>query len=203
MRRLHTGKSGKISVMADKMKPTLWRTARALCNVDRLKLMHLVANGRGVKGVVELANEAGLPVPTASTYLRALNARGLISVVRAGSFVYYGMRSDRSLPAARDIQRAFRSLFARAWLPNNWPERLLPLLNAYANARRIEIIRTIAAYQPIGYAELRRRCGICETSFVRHLRKVTMGGVIIRDDAGRYLLARQANSLEAALLAAL
>ena len=74
----------------NQLKPTLWRTARALANPDRLNLMYLVANAKGEKGVVELAGEAGLPVPTASTYLRALNARGLISVVRVASFVYYG-----------------------------------------------------------------------------------------------------------------
>ena len=69
------------------LKPTLWRTARALANGDRLNLMRLVSTAKGAKGVSELAAEAGLPIPTASVYLRALNARGLISVVRAAGGV--------------------------------------------------------------------------------------------------------------------
>ena len=120
----------------NQLKPTLWRTARALANPDRLNLMYLVANAKGEKGVVELAGEAGLPVPTASTYLRALNARGLISVVRVASFVYYGTKSDRSLPAAIAIQEAFRRLFSRKALPKDWTARLLPLVKGYANPRR-------------------------------------------------------------------
>ena len=71
-----------------------------LANGDRLNLMRLVSTAKGAKGVSELAAEAGLPIPTASVYLRALNARGLISVVRAGPHVYYGTGSDRSLPTA-------------------------------------------------------------------------------------------------------
>ena len=48
--------------MNENLKPTLWRTARALSNTGRLKLMRLVANAKGVKGVVELADEVGLSV---------------------------------------------------------------------------------------------------------------------------------------------
>jgi len=184
------------------LKPTLWRTARALVNADRLKLMRLVANAKGEKGVVELAAEAGLPVPTASIYLRALNARGLISVVRSGAFVYYGTGSDRSLPVASAMQEAFRKLFARRKLPEDWSDRLLPLARAYANPRREEIVRTVGARQPVGYAELYHRVGICETSLLRHLKVLVTAGVVVRRSDGSYSLAPPANSLAAVFLAA-
>ena len=51
---------GIIRDMGTELKPTLWRTARALANPDRLNLMRLVANAKGAKGVVDLANEANL-----------------------------------------------------------------------------------------------------------------------------------------------
>ena len=41
--------------MATGLKPTLWRTARALANVDRLNLLRLVSLAKGSKGVGELA----------------------------------------------------------------------------------------------------------------------------------------------------
>ena len=188
----------------NQLKPTLWRTARALANPDRLNLMYLVANAKGEKGVVELAGEAGLPVPTASTYLRALNARGLISVVRVASFVYYGTKSDRSLPAAIAIQEAFRRLFSRKALPKDWTARLLPLVKGYANPRREEIVRTLCRHQPIRYSELLRRVGFCEASFLRHLDILAKAGIVVRDaKSGAYGLPHPRNSLASAFLSSL
>ena len=190
--------------MGTELKPTLWRTARALANPDRLNLMRLVANAKGAKGVVDLANEASIPIPTASLYLRALNARGLISVVRSGSFVYYGTGSDRSLPVAVSIQKAFRRLFSRPSLPSDWTKRLLPLIRAFSNARREDIVRTISQRQPIRYVELHQRVGICESSFLRHLDVLLSSGVVVHDKKdSSYRLAKPSNSLVAAFLSAL
>ena len=188
--------------MGTELRPTLWRTARALANPDRLNLMRLVANAKGAKGVVDLANEANIPIPTASLYLRALNARGLISVVRSGPFVYYGTGSDRSLPVAITIQSSFRNLFALKKLPRDWTARLLPLLKAYSNPRRELIVQIIGARQPIRYVELHQRAGICETSFLRHLGILLAAGIIIRNPDGSYSLAKPANTLAAAFLSA-
>ena len=188
--------------LGTELRPTLWRTARALANPDRLNLMRLVANAKGAKGVVDLANEANIPIPTASLYLRALNARGLISVVRSGPFVYYGTGSDRSLPVAITIQSSFRNLFALKKLPRDWTARLLPLLKAYSNPRRELIVQIIGARQPIRYVELHQRAGICETSFLRHLGILLAAGIIIRNPDGSYSLAKPANSLAAAFLSA-
>ena len=186
--------------MGTELKPTLWRTARALANRDRLNLLRLVAISKGTKGVAELAADAGLPVPTASLYLRALNARGLISVVRSGPYVYYGTGSDRSLPVAISIQKSFRRLFALKELPADWTDRLLPLLRAYSNPRREAIVRIIAMRQPLRYVELHMRSGICETSFLRHLGVLTAAGIVTLDPNGSYSLAKPRNSLAAAFL---
>ena len=171
-----------------------------MANRDRLNLLRLVAISKGEKGVAELAAEAGLPVPTASLYLRALNARGLISVVRSGPYVYYGTGSDRSLPVAISIQKAFRKLFALKELPADWTDRLLPLLRAYSNPRREAIVRIIAMRQPLRYVELHMRSGICETSFLRHLGVLTAAGIVTLDPNGSYSLAKPRNSLAAAFL---
>ena len=188
--------------MKNELKPTLWRTARALANADRLNLMRLVTNAKGAKGVSEIAVESGLPIPTASIYLRALNARGLISVVRIGSFVYYGTGSDRSLPIAVAIQGAFRRLFAKKTLPPNWQDVLLPVLNAYSNQRRESMVRILSENSQISYLEFHKRSGLCETSFLRHLRVLTNSGVVALDPNGLYSLAKPKNSLEAIFLAA-
>ncbi len=189
--------------MGKPLKPTLWRTARALANSDRLNLMHIVSTAKGTKGVVELAAEANLPVPTASIYLRALNARGLISVVRSGPYVYYGTGSDRSLPVAMSIQESFRRLFARKSMPTGWTGKLLPLLRAYSNPRRESILRLLRDFHPMRYSELRKLSGLCETSFLRHLDILSAAGIVALDDKGSYILANPRNSLAAAFLEAL
>ena len=184
------------------LKPTLWRTARALANGDRLNLMCLVSTAKGAKGVSELAAEAGLPVPTASLYLRALNARGLISVVRVGPYVYYGTGSDRSLPTAVRIQKSFARLFALPQLPKDWKDRLIPVLRAYSNPRREALVRILRKVQPIGYGGLLQASGLCETSFLRHLGVLTAASVVVRNEDGYYALAKPSNSLAAAFLSA-
>ena len=187
--------------MKNELKPTLWRTARALANADRLNLMRLVANAKGAKGVSELALEANLPIPIASIYLRALNARGLISVIRSGSFVYYGTGSDRSLPVAVAIQGAFRRLFAKKKLPSDWQDILLPSLNAYSNQRRELMVRILSEHSGISFLEFHKRSGLCETSFLRHLRILVNAGIVSLDSNGLYSLAKPRNSLEAIFLA--
>jgi DNA-binding transcriptional ArsR family regulator len=187
--------------MKNELKPTLWRTARALANADRLNLMRLVANAKGAKGVSELALEANLPIPIASIYLRALNARGLISVIRSGSFVYYGTGSDRSLPVAVAIQGAFRRLFAKKELPDDWQDILLPILNAYSNQRRKSMVRILSEHSGISFLEFHKRSGLCETSFLRHLRILANAGIVSLDSNGLYSLAKPRNSLEAIFLA--
>ena len=182
--------------MAKELKPTLWRTARALANADRLNLMRLVSNANGAKGVSEIAAEAGLPVPTASIYLRALNARGLISVIRMGRYVYYGTGSDRSLPVAIAIQKSFRRLFARARLPGNWTDLLLPALRAYSSPRRETILRILLKHPHICHSEMLGRSGMCKTTFLRHLAILEDAGVAVCDSTGFYSLAKPRNSLE-------
>ena len=191
-----------MSGMGEELKPTLWRTARALANPDRLNLMRLVSAAKGRKGVSDLAADAGLPVPTASIYLRALNARGLISVVRSGPFVYYGTGSDRSLPVAAGIQRSFRRLFALKELPVDWADWMIPVLHAYSNPRRERMVCMLAERSPLCYAEFLMRSGICESSFLRHLAVLTSAGIVVRDSDGEYRLARPRNSLEAVFLSA-
>ncbi|MBR3823449.1 MAG: transcriptional regulator [Kiritimatiellae bacterium] len=187
--------------MKNELKPTLWRTARALANSCRLNLMRLVANAKGAKGVCELATEANLSVSATSTYLRALNARGLISVIRSGSFVYYGTGSDRSLPIAVAIQGAFRRLFAKKELPDDWQDILMPILNAYSNQRRESMVRILSEHNRISYLEFHKRSGLCETSFLRHLRILANAGIVSLDSNGLYSLAKPRNSLEAIFLA--
>ena len=186
--------------MKESLRPTVWRTARALANVNRLKFLRAVFAAKGTKGVSVLADELGLSVPTASVYLRALNARGLVDVKRESSHVYYGCGGDRSLPEAQSLQSAFARMFARKDLPDDWPSRAIPILQAYANERRIEIVKTLAANGPLTFTALLRLAGIPETSLLRHLSLLVEGGVVALDDKRQYCVAKPKDALRSTLL---
>ena len=186
--------------MKEKLRPTIWRTARALDNENRLRFLRAIFVSKEAKGVTRLAEDIGVSVPTASQYLRALNARGLVDVKRASSHVYYGSGKNRSLPEAQLLQDAFRRLFERKDLPSDWPARISPVLKAYANERRIAIIRTIAENGSLTFASLSHLADMSETSLLRHLSLLLDGGVIAQDERRQYVIRPPKNSLQQALL---
>ena len=186
--------------MSENLRPTVWRTARTLCNENRLRFLRAVFEANGSKGVSQLAAEIGVSISTASIYLRALNARGLVDVRRVSSRVFYGGGQDRSLPEAQQLQAAFARLFSRKDIPDDWTTRIIPILRAYSNARRIDIVRCVADNSPLLFTSLAKLAGIPETSLLRHLSTLAAGGVVVTDERRNYILGSPRNSLARAML---
>lgn len=182
----------------EELRPTLWRTARALANKNRLLFFRAVWLSKGKKGVSELAKDVGLSISTASVYLRALNARGLISVRRITSRVYYGNGADRSLPEAQLLQTAFAKIFSRKNLPDDWPADLIPTLHAYSHLRRIAILQCLAEAHR-GFTDISSYTGIPEMSLARHLR-VLSRAQIISCEKNLYSIVRPRDALQSAFL---
>ncbi len=182
----------------EELRPTLWRTARALANKNRLLFFRAVWLSKGKRAVSELAKDVGLSVSTASVYLRALNARGLISVRRVTSRVYYGNGRDRSLPEAQLLQTAFAKIFSRRNLPNDWPADLIPTLHAYSHLRRITILQCLAEAHR-GFTDLSSATGIPEMSLARHLRVLSKAQIISCKE-NLYSIVKPCDVLQSALL---
>ena len=192
------------SHMKPELKPTLWRTARALANADRLELLRLVYEAKNERDVTDLAKQMNLAVPTTSTYLRALNARGLISVIRSGLHVFYGTNSDRSLPAAAAIQSAFFEFFKKSKpLPRDWANEFVPLFKGYSHPRREEIIKCLKRQPMLTFAGLQRASGIHPVTMTRHLAILVRAGIVTKDDERHYSLTPPANSISEAILESL
>jgi DNA-binding transcriptional ArsR family regulator len=189
--------------MKPELKPTLWRTARALANADRLELLRLVYEAKNERDVTDLAKQMHLAVPTTSTYLRALNARGLISVIRSGLHVFYGTNSDRSLPAAAAIQSAFFEFFKSRKLPCDWADEFVPLFKGYSHPRREEIIRCLKRQPMLTFAGLQRASGIHPVTMTRHLNILVHAGIVTKDDERHYSLTPSANPISKAILESL
>ena len=185
--------------MKTTLRPTLWRTVRALANANRLLFLRAVFESKGKKNVSQLSEEIGLSVSTASIYLRALNARGLISVRKKDGCVLYGDGKNRSLPEAQLLQKSFRILFSEPDTPEDWAESQAGFLQSYAHENRLSIIATLMRFRSAGFMEIRDEIGLPKTTVYRHLSILGRSSVVAMDDKGRYVLNEPRNQLEKAL----
>lgn len=70
----------------------LARVGKALGNGTRLDLIELLA--QGPRGVLEVAEAAGLNLTTASAHLQTLKRAGLVTTSRAGTTIRYNLAGD-------------------------------------------------------------------------------------------------------------
>ncbi|HEX8490090.1 MAG TPA: winged helix-turn-helix transcriptional regulator, partial [Chthoniobacterales bacterium] len=109
----HTLQSvGMIPDKSRSNQPTLWRTCRVLANRKRLQILALLLRQPN-QTVSVVAERMGLTVPTASQYLRALEARGLLACRRVGRSVEYRVSADTREGAAGKIINALRPVLSR------------------------------------------------------------------------------------------
>jgi DNA-binding transcriptional ArsR family regulator len=81
--------------------PAVVRLHRALGDETRLRMLKLLA-GKDLY-LTEIAQELDLSKPTIKHHLATLRAAGLVTVVEAGSVIYYSLRRDRIEAASSDL----------------------------------------------------------------------------------------------------
>ncbi len=155
------------------LRPTLWRTCRVLAHRTRLKICARLLQQPG-QTVSALAGQLKLPLPVASQYLRALEARGLLAVRRQGLRVVY----RPSLAAARtpttELVRALQWVFRHQ---RNPVEVIFKTATAFTHPRRVEIFKALRKenHSPV---QLHARTGISVPSLYRHLKKLEARGFV-------------------------
>ena len=118
-----------------------------------------------------LAKSIGLREPNASSHLRALNARGLISAERRGVYVFY-----RAVPNPNVEQASVLLGKLKQCHENAEPfAKVVRLATAFTHPRRIDIVRTLAEADA-GWAVLSVKTQISPQSLYRHVRKLTDRG---------------------------
>jgi len=185
------------------LRPTLWRTARALTGEGRLDLLRLVAEGGGGLNVLQLAQASKRFEPQVSNDLRALNARGILGVERRNACVYYGLVPDRSLPVAASVQNAFRRLFRSGNLPDDWKGVLVPQLRAFSHFRRLAMMDVLLRSPGLAAQEWRKAVGIPPSSFLHHFKTLLRSGLLREDRSGGFSLLRPAHPVVRVLFDAL
>ena len=154
-------------------QPTIWRTCRVLANRKRLQILALLSRQPN-QTVSTVAKHMRLSLPAASQYLRALEARGLLTCRRVELRVEYQLSAATTENAAGEILTALRLVFRRRAQPI---EALFKLATALTHPRRIEVFRAVKSGTD-SLGKLQRATHISARALSRHLAKLEARGFV-------------------------
>ncbi len=160
------------------LKPTLWRTCRALANRRRLRLFQYVLRNPG-RAVSAIARDLRMDDPVASQYLRILSARGLLRAEPKGRRVFYRVQADAAVPQAGVLVTALAATLRGRASP---VERAFAALTGFTHPRRIAVLRALAE-GPCEMKVIRRRARMSTSAAQRHLRKLMKRGYVFKHDS--------------------
>lgn len=156
------------------LQPTLWRTCRVLANRFRLRILQQLLR-QPDQTVSMIARKLHMPLPVASQYLRALNARGLLQSRRVGKYVYYRPVADKSVTGAAQLLKAIRQTLIQEKQPI---DVIFRLVTAFTHPRRVAIIRALG-YSATTKPSLRIKTRMSGRALSRHLKKLADRGFLI------------------------
>jgi DNA-binding transcriptional ArsR family regulator len=159
--------------MSPSSQPTLWRTCRVLANRIRLQTLALLIRQPN-QTVSAVAKRLSLSMPAASQYLRALEARGLLTCRRVGRRVEYRPSAGASEGAAGEIVKALRLVFRGRAQPI---EASFKLATGFTHPRRIEVYRSVANGAD-SFAKLQAATNMPARALFRHLAKLEARGFV-------------------------
>jgi DNA-binding transcriptional ArsR family regulator len=162
------------------LQPTLWRTCRVLANRARLRILGILMQHPG-QTVSQVARRLEMALPVTSQYLRALEARGLLTVHRSGLRVMYRIADTTPQGSAHRLTAALRLVFERESTP---VESLFKVATAFTHPRRIEVFRTLKQ-EARTFEQLQTATGISVRALVRHVNKLEARGFVV-STRGRY-----------------
>jgi len=151
----------------DSPLPTLWRTCRVIANRKRLQIFGCLVR-QPDQTVSAIARRLQLPLPVASQYLRALEARRLLTARRVGCRVYYRVSASEAPPAIQPLVSALRRAFQRS--PNP-VESIFKLATAFTHPRRVAIYQALERGARTT-EELQASLRMSRLAAVRHLAKL-------------------------------
>jgi len=154
------------------LRPTLWRTCRAIANTTRLRLLWKIFQSEGLC-VGELARATGASRENATIQLRALNARGLITSTRRGKRVIYRAEANPGVDGAEELLDALRESF-HAKIPLKVVFREA---TAFTHSRRIFLMKTVSLSSG-SFDELLEASGMSPIALQWNLSKLEARGFV-------------------------
>lgn len=174
-----------IPAMSPSREPTLWRTCRVLANRKRLQTLALLIRQPN-QTVSAVAERMSLSMPAASQYLRALEARGLLTCRRVGRCVEYRPSAGTSEGTAEELVKALRLVFRRRAQPI---EAIFKLATGFTHPRRIEVFRALTNGAH-SFAKLQAATNFPARAVSRHLAKLEARG-FVKNEMALYVAALQ------------
>ena len=168
------------AVRSSSSQPTLWRTCRVLANRKRLQTLALLIRQPG-QTVSAVATHMRLSMPAASQYLRALEARGLLTCRRVGRRVKYRPSPGTGEGAAEEIIKALRLVFRKT----EPVEAIFKLATGFTHPRRVEVFRALTNGED-SFAKLQTATNTPARALSRHLAKLKARG-FVKDERGIYV----------------
>ena len=171
-------------------QPTLWRTCRVLANRQRLQMLALLIRQPG-QTVSSVARQMRLSLPAASQYLRALEARGLLTCQRVGLRVEYRPVAMTTEGGGGAIATALRMLVGRR--RQQPPDVLFKLATAFTHPRRIEVYRAVKNGAD-SFVRVQAATHISRRALARHLAKLEARG-FVKNEGDVYAVTNHAHPL--------
>jgi DNA-binding transcriptional ArsR family regulator len=170
-------------------QPTLWRTCRVLANRQRLQILTVLIRQPG-QTVSSVARQMRLSLPAASQYLRALEARGLLSSRRVGLRVEYRPVATTNEGGGAAIATALRMLVGRRRQSH---DILFKLATAFTHPRRIEVYRAVRNGAD-SFVRMQAATHISARALARHLAKLEARG-FVKKEGDVYVVTNHAHPL--------
>jgi DNA-binding transcriptional ArsR family regulator len=156
-----------------------------LANRKRLQILALLSREPN-QTVSTVARRMRLSLPAASQYLRALEARGLLTCRRVRLRVEYQLSAATTENAAGEILTALRSVFRRRAQPI---AMLFKLATAFTHPRRIEVFRAVKSGTD-SLGTLQTATHISARALLRHLAKLEAKG-FVKSELAVYAVIKQ------------
>jgi DNA-binding transcriptional ArsR family regulator len=172
-----------------RLKPTLWRTCRAISNRTRLRIFHFLLQ-KPDQTVSAIAKKFDLPLSAASLFLRLLESRGVLEARRIGRWVKYRTSSATKSDPNSNLVAAMRGAFRRG---DRAVESIFDAATAFTHPRRVEIVR-LTRIRPRTIQQLHVTTKISIPALRRHLRKLQARG-FLEYRRGHYQVAPQLDAV--------
>lgn len=175
------------------LQPTPWRTCRVIANLIRLKLLAELARKRP-QSVSMLAERVHVPLAVASVYLRALEARGLLTAKRIHRRVEYNLTTSPN-----QTGELLSVMAAAMRASDDAPAKIFRLATGFTHPARVELFRLLHQ-SPKHFEQLAEALGISIPALNRHLQKLISRGYVIRHE-GQYKIVRHDDPIGRAMAA--
>ena len=157
-----------------------------LANPRRLKIIqHLI--DREPLTLTQLAMACKMTLPSCSQYTRQITARGLCRETRKGSYAFFDLIADPSIPYSATLLQAL--IISLKCAKKDYNDQMADL-TAYTHVSRIRIVNHLSEKGSARLCDMQRTLHISESALLRHVDKLVRRKVIVLSADERYHLAK-------------